>query len=267
MLNSDQIDSAAAELFEAERNRTAIDPISLRHNNMDMADAYAIQKCWVDKKIANGQRVIGYKIGLTSRAMQQTMKIDTPDYGVLLDDMLFENNSEISAADFIDPRIEVELAFVLKKRLFGENLSIEEVLDATDYVQPALELIAARSHRVHPDTGYTRNVFDTISDNAANAGIVLGPQKHASDTYDLRWVGAIVSRNGEVEETGLGAGVLNDPVEGIVWLAQRLAKYDRGIEAGQVILSGSFIRPVECTPGSKIHADYGPFGSVDVAFE
>jgi len=266
MLNSDQIDSAAAELFEAERNRTAIDPISLRHNNMDMADAYAIQKCWVDKKIAKGQKVIGYKIGLTSRAMQQTMKIDTPDYGVLLDDMLFENNSEISAADFIDPRIEVELAFVLKKRLFGDNLSIEEVLDATDYVQPALELIAARSHRVHPDTGYTRNVFDTISDNAANAGIVLGGTRFTPSEHDLRWCGALCYQNDVLEETGLAAGVLDHPANGIRWIAKRFAAHDIALEPGQILLAGSFTRPLKVSAGDTIRADYGKLGEINCRF-
>jgi len=109
-------------------------------------------------------------------------------------------------------------------------------------------------------------VNDTISDNAANAGIVVGESQHAFDAHDLRWVGAIVSRNGEVEETGLGAGVLNDPVESVLWLIQRIAHYGQQVEPGQVILSGSFIRPLECPPGSQIDADFGAFGRVGINF-
>jgi len=155
----------------------------------------------------------------------------------------------------------------MKRDVAGEDVTAQDILDATDYVVPAIEILDTRILRTDPETGEGRKVFDTIADNAANAGIVLGVQKHAIDAHDLRWVGAIVSRNDEVEETGLGAGVLNDPVTSVVWLAQRLAQYAQKIEAGQVVLSGSFIRPVECPPGTDIHADYGPFGEVDIAFE
>ena len=120
--------------------------------------------------------------------------------------------------------------------------------------------------RVDPETKATRKIFDTISDNAANAGIVLGMKRHAVDAIDMRWVGVITSRDGEVEETGLGAGVLNDPIESVVWLARRMAKYKQSIQPGQIILSGSFIRPIECPPGTAIHADFGSFGFVDIKF-
>ncbi len=266
MLTEDQIDTAAAELFEAEQRRTAIDPITLRHPDIDMEDAYAIQKRWVDKKIDAGQKVIGYKIGLTSRAMQSAMKINMPDYGVLLDDMQFDNNSDIKAGDFIDPRIEVELAFVLKKRLFGENVSVDDVLDATDYVQPALELIAARSHRVHPDTGYTRTVFDTIADNAANGGIILGGTRFTPDEHDLRWCGALCYQNEVLEETGLAAGVLDHPAKGICWIAKRFAPHNIALEPGQILLAGSFTRPLKVSPGDTIRADYGKLGEINCRF-
>jgi len=140
------------------------------------------------------------------------------------------------------------------------------VIAATDYVAPSLEILDTRILRADPETGDTRTVHDTISDNAANAGIVLGPQRHSVEDIDLRWVGVITSRGGEVEETGLGAGVLNDPIESVVWLARRMAQYGQSIAPGQVILSGSFIRPVECPPGTEIHADFGAFGAVDISF-
>lgn len=154
----------------------------------------------------------------------------------------------------------------MKDAIGGDDVTREDVIAATDYVAPSIEILDTRIQRVAPETGATRTVFDTISDNAANAGIVLGAERHAVDAFDLRWVGAITSRNDEVEETGLGAGVLNDPVESVVWLARRMAQYGQSIEPGQKILSGSFIRPVECLSGTGIHADFGPFGSVDIHF-
>lgn len=266
MLTEEQVNKAAGDLYTAEINRQAIDPVTMTHPDMDMSDAYAIQKTWVDKKVADGREVVGYKIGLTSRAMQDAMKIDTPDYGVLLDDMLFDNGADIRARDFIDPRIEVELAFVLKDKLFGEDISIDDVLDATDYVVPALELIAARSHRVHPDTGYTRTVFDTISDNAANAGIITGGEKFGPRDRDLRWCGALCYLNDVLEETGLAAGVLDHPANGIRWIAKRFAPHGIALLPGQILLAGSFTRPLKVKAGDKIRADYGPLGEIRCNF-
>ena len=231
-----------------------------------MDDAYAIQAALVQKKIASGRKVTGWKIGLTSKAMQYALGIDIPDSGVLFDDMHFDNHSTIESGRFIQPRVEAEIAFVMKRDVSGENVTAQEIIDATDYVAPAIEILDTRILRADPQTGDARKIVDTISDNAANAGIVMGDKQHKISDTDLRWVGAIVSRNGDVEETGLGAGVLNDPVTSMVWLAQRLGKYGLGIKAGEVILSGSFIRPIECPSGTQIVADYGPFGSVGVNF-
>ena len=152
----------------------------------------------------------------------------------------------------------------MKADIGGKDVTREDVLAATDYVTAALEILDTRILRADPTTVQPRRGFDTIADNAANAGIVMGNERHAPN--NLRWVGAIVSRNGTVEETGLGAGVLNDPVESVVWLARRMALYGNTIKAGQVILSGSFIRPIECPPGSEIHADFGAFGRGDLRF-
>lgn len=265
-LNPEEIAAAANALYLAEKNRQQIDPITLTHANMDMDDAYAIQSSWVQRKIDDGRRVVGYKIGLTSRAMQRVMKIDTPDYGVLLDDMIFEDGADIETAAFLDPQIEVELAFVLKDRLFGEDLSVDQVMDATDYVIPAFELIAARSFRVHPKTSYTRTVFDTISDNAANAGIIMGGQRAKPDEMDLRWAGAIVKLNGVIEQTGLAAAVLDHPANGICWIAKRFAPHGIALEPGQILLSGSFTAPIKVSAGDKVTAEYGPLGNISVNF-
>lgn len=265
-LSETEIEKAGEDLFRADEARAQIGLLTQRHPQMDMDDAYAVQAALVRRKLAAGRKVIGWKIGLTSKAMQYALNIDIPDSGVLLDDMLFENGATVPAGRFIQPRVEAEIAFVMKAPLAGSKVTREDVIAATGYVAPSLEILDTRILRADPETGQARKICDTISDNAANAGIVLGRENHAVDAFDLRWVGAIVSRDGEVEETGLGAGVLNDPVTGIVWLAHRMADYGQRIEAGQVILSGSFVRPVECPSGSKIHADFGTFGTVACNF-
>lgn len=265
-LSTHDIAGAADALYEAEKKRQQIAPLTLKHPEMDMDDAYAIQTAWVDRKIADGRNVTGYKIGLTSRAMQMAMNIDTPDFGVLLDDMYFANGASIPAANFTDPRIEVELAFVLKESLHGPDVTVEQVLAATDYVVPALELIAARSYRVDPETGYTRNVFDTIADNAANAGYIVGDHKVGPLDIDLPWAGAMLYLNGEIEETGLAGGVMGHPAHGISWVCKRFAPHGIGLEPGQFILAGSFTRPVVVSPGDNILADYGPLGTIEVNF-
>jgi 2-oxo-hept-3-ene-1,7-dioate hydratase len=266
MLSPDDINAAAAALYEAEKNRRQIPPLTLAHPEMDMDDAYAVQKAWVDRKVTDGRQITGYKIGLTSRAMQMAMKIDTPDFGILLDDMCFANGSTIPAGNFTDPRIEVEFAFVLKEPLFGENVTVEQVMAATDYVIPALELIAARSYRVDPETGYTRTVVDTIADNAANAGYILGDNKVDPAGVDLPWAGAMLYLNGGIEETGLAGGVMGHPAHGICWVCKRFAPHGIGLEPGQVVLAGSFTRPVVVRPGDNIRADYGPLGTIEVNF-
>ena len=266
MLSEEQIADAAERLYQAENARVQMPALTLSYPDMDMDDAYRVQKSWVDRKVADGREVVGYKIGLTSRAMQMAVKIDTPDYGVLLDDMVFPNGATLPANDFTDPRIETEFAFVMKEPLAGEDVTIEQVIAATDYVVPALELIAARSFRVDPETGYTRKVYDTIADNAANAGIILGDTKIDPREVDLRWAGALLYLNEQIEETGLAAGVMDHPAHGIRWVCKRFAPWGIGLEPGQVILSGSFTRPVIVTPGDNIRADYGDFGQIKVSF-
>lgn len=266
MLTEDEIKEAAVKLFEAEKNRVQIPATTLKHPDMTMDEAYKIQKTWVDMKIAEGRRVKGYKIGLTSRAMQMAVNIDQPDYGVLLDDMFYDDGAEIEVAQFLDLRVEAELAFVLKEPLSGEEVSVIDVMNATDYVIPALELIAARTFRVDPETGYTRKVFDTIADNAANAAIIMGGRPMRPDALDMRWAGALLYRNGQIEETGIAAGVLNHPANGICWAARRFAPQGIGFEPGQVVLSGSFIRPVIASAGDIFHADYGPLGTITCRF-
>ena len=265
-MTPDEHKHAASELLEAEHTGKQIGLLTERYPQMDMDDAYAIQKLIFDAKVAQGRRLIGWKIGLTSKAMQNALNIDVPDSGFLFDNMAFETKSSVPKGRFIQPRIEAEIAFVMKQSLGCENITRQDIIAATDYVCPSLEILDTRIVRMNKASGASRKIFDTISDNAANAGFVLGKERHNVEKFDLRRVGAIVVRNGVVEETGLGAGVLNDPVESVLWLARRMASYSQQIKAGHIILSGSFIRPIECPSGSKIFADFNEFGQIEITF-
>ena len=263
-LTDDEIRAEAALLDTAERQRTQVRQTTGVHPHMTIDEAYRVQAAWLDIRLARGERVVGHKIGLTSRAMQQAMNIDTPDSGFLTDTMVFAPDTPVTAADFCDLRLEVELAFVLADDLNGTALSIDDVLDATDHVTAAVELIAARTPRTDPDTGRTRTVVDTIADNAADAGIVVGGLPVRPRDLDLRWVGAIAYRNGTATETGLAAGVLDHPANGIVWLARRYAEQHLSLRAGDVILSGSFTRPMAVAPRDEFRFDFGPLGTFSI---
>lgn len=267
VMTEDQITAAGQALFAAERDRIQTRLVSAAHPGMDMDDAYAVQAAFVRRKLAAGGAIRGWKIGLTSKAMQYALNIDIPDSGILFEDMFFDHGGVVPAGRFIEPRIEAEIAFIMNSDLAGGDVTPADVIAATDHVAPALEILDTRIYRADPETGAQRVVLDTISDNAANAGIVLGDSKHDIGEVDLRWVGTILARNDEVEETGLGAGVMNDPVLSMAWLVHRLAQYGEGLRAGDVVLSGSFIRPVEARHGDSFFADYGPFGTVRVDFE
>ncbi|EKT53485.1 2-oxo-hept-4-ene-1,7-dioate hydratase [Providencia sneebia] len=266
MLQKDVVSQVAQRLNQAEKKREQIRQISLDYPEITIEDAYAIQREWVGLKISEGRSLKGHKIGLTSKAMQASSQIDEPDYGALLDDMFFDDGCEIPTDRFIVPRIEVELAFVLSKPLRGPNCTLFDVYNATDYVIPALELIDARCHGIDPESKRPRKVFDTISDNAANAAVILGGRPIKPRDLDLRWISALLYRNGVIEESGVAAAVLNHPANGVAWLANKLAPHNVQLEAGQIILGGSFTRPVPARKGDVFHVDYGVMGSVSCHF-
>lgn len=265
-LTIEQIATEAGLLDHAEQTAKQKRQTTTQYPDMTMADAYAIQNEWLRLKLSRGETLAGHKIGLTSRAMQAAMNITTPDSGFLTNTMVFEPNTELHAANFCDPKLEVELSFTLAHDLSGPDLSVDDVLDATDFVSPAVELIAARSYRRDPDTGRTRTVLDTISDNAADAGIVSGTTRVSPREVDLQWVAALAYRNGTIEETGVAAGVLGHPARGIVWLARRYHELGLTLQAGQTILSGSFTRPIDIRPGDHFQFDYGPLESFELSF-
>jgi len=265
MLSQEQIATLARELHESEQSRQQVEHFSKRFPGMTVEDGYAVSRAWVKMKLDEGRKPIGHKIGLTSRAMQLSSQIDEPDYGTLLDDMLFQPG-DIPTDRFIAPRVEVELAFILKRRLQGDRITARDVLEATEYVTPAIEIIDARIEQFDRHTKVMRKVQDTISDNAANAGIILGGRKVHPREVDLPWCGAILRQNGNVEETGLAAGVQGDPAIGVAWLAMKLAPWGEFLEAGEIVLAGSFTRPVVAKKGDMFDADYGPLGRFEFRF-
>jgi 2-oxo-hept-3-ene-1,7-dioate hydratase len=256
----------ARRLYEARKSRTQLRHFSRAHPQMSIEDGYAIQRAWVALELADGHTIRGRKIGLTSRAMQQASQITEPDYAPLMSDMFFETGADIPSERFIVPRVEVELAFVLERELRGPGATLVDVLRATAYAMPALEIIDARIEQFDRDTKAPRKVFDTISDFAANAGVVLGGRPVRADAIDLRWVGALLYRNAVLEETGLAAAVLNHPGTGIAWLANKIAPYDEQLNAGDIVLSGSFTRPTQGAPGDVLHADFGRLGNISFRF-
>ena len=270
MFDSQRIAELAAELQEAQTPRKQVEHFSSRFPGMTIEDGYRVSRAWVALQLTQGRQVIGHKIGLTSRAMQQASQIDEPDYGTLLDNMLYTCTPgkvlDIAITDFVVPRVEVELAFVLKKDLQGPSVTVEEVLAATEYVTPAIEIIDSRIEQFDRHTKVMRKVFDTISDNAANAGIVVGAEKVDPLTTNLPWCGAILKLNGVVEETGLAAGVQGHPAVGIAWLANKLAPWGEHLKAGQIVLAGSFTKPVPAKVGDVFDADYGPLGRLQFKF-
>ncbi len=266
MLDAATITALARQLYTARKARTPLRQFSRQYPAMTIDDGYAIQREWVRLEQADGRRIQGRKIGLTSRAMQQASQIDEPDYAPLMDDMFFAAGGDIPISRFIAPRVEVELAFILGKALEGPGVTLFDVLSATEYVSPAVEIIDARIEQFDRDTKQMRKVFDTISDFAANAGIVLGGRPVRPMDVDLRWVGALLHKNGVVEETGLAAGVLNHPANGVAWLADKIAPHGERLNAGDVVLAGSFTRPVNAVAGDSFHVDYGPLGSISFRF-
>ncbi|MDH3234624.1 MAG: 2-oxo-hepta-3-ene-1,7-dioic acid hydratase [Alphaproteobacteria bacterium] len=259
MLSDADRKKAAALLLEAEKNREPVVQLSTTWPDITIEDAYAIQSEVTAQKVAAGAKVIGHKVGLTSKAMQRSSQIDEPDYGHLLDDMMIADGAKVKHADYCVPRVECELTFVLGEPLKGPGIGLLDVLRATEYVVPSIEIIDARVQN-------PRKIFDTVSDNGAAAGIILGGRPVGPMDVDLRWVGGIMYRNSEIEETGIAAGVLGHPAMGIAWLANKVGQFGTVLEPGHIMLSGSFIRPVWAEPGDTLHADFGELGSVSVQF-
>jgi 2-oxo-hept-3-ene-1,7-dioate hydratase len=259
MLSNEERAKAAQILIDAARSRKQATQLSTTYPGITIEDAYAISGEVTRRRIADGDKLIGHKVGLTSKAMQASSQIDEPDFGYLTQSNLVADGAKVEHAAYCVPRVEAELTFILSKPLKGPGVGLTDVLRATEYVVPSIEIIDARVQN-------PRKIFDTVSDNGAAAGIVMGGRPVGPMDVDLRWVGAIMYRNSEIEETGLAAGVLGHPAMGVAWLANKLGSLGTPLEPGHVVLSGSFIRPVWAQKGDTLHADFGPLGGVTVQF-
>jgi 2-oxo-hept-3-ene-1,7-dioate hydratase len=259
MLNEKERRDAAEAILRAEQSRKVCPQPSKTWPGMTLEDAYDVQRLWAEARIAKGAKIVGRKIGLTSRAMQRASQMTEPDYGVILDDALFFDGARIEAGTFIKPRLEVELAFVMGEDLSGTGCQVHDVLRATEFVQPALEIIDYR-------TEVPRQIVDTIADNAAFGAIVLGGRTVRPFDVDLRWVSATLVQNGVIEESGVSAAVMGHPAAGIAWLVNKLEPLGGGLKKGDIVLAGSFTRPVDIASGDVVIADFGPLGSIGVRF-
>ncbi|MCC6890434.1 MAG: 2-oxo-hepta-3-ene-1,7-dioic acid hydratase [Hyphomicrobiales bacterium] len=259
MLSAADRSKAVDILMTAEQERKQAVQLTRTFPDIGFDDAYAISTEVANRKIAAGAKLIGHKVGLTSKAMQRSSQIDEPDYGHLLDTMMIADGASIPHASFCRPRVEIELAFILGKRLRGPGINLPDVLRATDFVVPAIEIVDARLQD-------PRKIFDTIADNGAAAGIVIGGRPVGPTEVDLRWVGGIMYKNAEIEETGVAAGVLGHPALGVAWLANKLGQHGVALEPGHLVLAGSFTRVVFANKGDTLHADFGPLGGIAVQF-
>jgi 2-oxo-hept-3-ene-1,7-dioate hydratase len=259
MMSDADRNKAADILMKAEKERKQAVALTKTWPDITMDDAYAISTEVANRKIAAGAKLIGHKVGLTSKAMQRSSQIDEPDYGHLLDYMMIADGARVPHENFCLPRVEVELAFVLGKPLRGPGVSLTDVLRATEYVVPAIEIVDARLQD-------PRKIFDTVSDNGAAAGIVVGGRPVGPLEVDLRWVGGIMYRNSEIEETGVAAGVLGHPALGVAWLANKLGQHGVPLEVGHLVLAGSFTRVVFARKGDTLHADFGSLGGIALQF-
>ena len=259
MLSNADRSKAADILMAAQKERKQAVQLSVTFPGITIEDSYAISTEVANRKMAAGAKLIGHKVGLTSKAMQRSSMIDEPDFGFILDDQMIADGAKVKHADYCKPRVEVELAFVMGKRLLGPGIGLADVLRATEYVIPAIEIVDARIQD-------QRKIFDTVADNGAAAGIALGGRPVGPLDVDLRWVGGIMYRNSEIEETGLAAGVLGHPALGVAWLANKLGSVGTALEPGHLVLAGSFTRVVFAQKGDTLHADFGPLGGIAIQF-
>ena len=254
-------DELAAELAQAERSRVPIAPLTERNAGIDVVDAYEIQLINIRQRVAEGARVVGHKVGLSSQAMQKMMGVDEPDYGHLLDEMQVFEDKPVRAGRYLYPRVEVEVGFILADDLPGAGCTEDDVLAATAAFAPAIELIDTRI------TDWKIKLCDTIADNASSAGWVLGEARVSPKDIDIREIDAVLTNNGEVVAKGRSDAVLGNPVTAVAWLARKVEGFGVRLRAGDVVLPGSCTRAIDAAPGSNFVADFTGLGSVRLSFE
>lgn len=250
----------ADELWEADRTAVPVAPLTARHDGLDVEDAYAIQSINIDRRVAAGERVVGRKVGLTSRPMQEMLGVDEPDFGVLTDAMVVEDGDPVDLSRLVAPRVEAELAFVLERDLAGPGVTTATALAAIAGALPALEIVDSRV------ADWRITLVDTVADNASSGLIVVGGRMRRVEDLDLRLLGVVVSRHGELVDTGAGAAALGNPARCVAWLANKLGGLGAGLRAGDVVLPGAVHRMVPVAPGDVFRAEFAHLGAVTVRF-
>lgn len=253
---AEAIETSASSLLEAYRTHRPIAPLIATFPELTVDDAYQIQLAQIDRWRAEGRRVLGRKVGLTSPAMQAQMKVSQPDFGHLMDDMFFAEHAPVPADRFLQPRAEPEVAFVLGRDLIGPGVTVAAAAAAVDFVLPALEIIDSRI------TDWQIGIVDTIADNASSGGVVLGSTPRHVDEIDLRLGGCVLHLNGEIAGTGAGGAVLGSPLNSLAWLTNTIGERGEGLQAGQVILPGSITASIPFEPGGAVTATMAGLGSV-----
>jgi 2-keto-4-pentenoate hydratase len=258
-LSAETLEKLGLALYEAERQRIPIAPLTETYPALAPAEAYAIQQVMMAKRLEK-HKILGRKVGLTSKPMQQMLGVDQPDFGLLLDDMALVDSGDCRMDELIQPKIEPEIAFILAKDLTGPDLTVEKVLEATAYIAPALEIVDSRVRN------WQIKLADTIADNASSARYVLGSAISPVNKRDLRLIGMVMEKNGELVDTGAGAAALGHPANAVAWLGNKLAEFGVGLKAGDVILPGALCRAIEVKRGDVVRADFAGLGSVSVRF-
>ena len=254
------IQEAATRLLVAEETKRVIEPLTVSYPGITVDEAYHTQLEIIRRKVEKGGIIVGKKIGATSKAIQNMFGVNQPDYGHLLADMMFVEGETISLANYIQPKVEFEIAFILKKDLKGPNVSILDVIDATDYIVPAIEVIDSRIE------DWKIKFEDTVADNGSSASAIIGGNPTKLEGIDLSRIGMVAYQNGEMIDTGAVAAVLGNPLRSVAWLANSLSKYGVSLNAGEIILSGALTRAVEVKKNDTFTAEFAHIGSVTASF-
>lgn len=260
MLEERIIEELAGELVKAENERIPIQPITEMYPEITTDDAYKIQLKVIKIKEERGEKVVGKKIGLTSKQMQELLGVYEPDYGHIMDVMMCFEEDSIDTSQLIQPKVEAEIAFILNESLEGPGVTVAKVLKATKGVIPAIEVIDSRIK------DWKIKIQDTVADNASIGRVVLGGRITPVENLDLRLVGMVFKKNGKIISTSAGAAVLGNPAQAVAWLANKLADYGVKLEAGEIILSGSLIPAVDVKPGDYVEAEFNGLGLVSTYF-
>jgi 2-keto-4-pentenoate hydratase len=254
------LQALADVLWEAEDQGRGSVPLTQLEPSLTPEEAYHVQLINLERKLHQGQKVVGKKIGLTSKAMQQLLGVDQPDYGHLLDGMVVEHGQQVPWERVLQPKVEAEIAFVLKNDLKGPKVTTMDVLLATDYIVPAIEIVDSRVK------DWQITLPDTIADNASSGLYVLGGRPTPVDRVDLKRIGMVLYKNGQIVNTGVGAAALGNPATCVAWLANKLFEFDITLQAGEVILSGALSAAVDAKPGDHFLARFAHIGEVSLSF-